>query len=104
MDYLIAKGISSSRLVAKGYGQTEPIDTNDTLKKEGEKNRRTELRILSQIIIKNIKRWHILYHRKKIFYKEQKGMMIIFMSIITEINIRVALFFITYFQWIIKLL
>ena len=30
MDYLIAKGISSSRLVAKGYGQTEPIDTNDT--------------------------------------------------------------------------
>ena len=47
MDYLLAKGISGSRLSAKGYGQTQPIDSNDT--EEGrEKNRRTELRILSK--------------------------------------------------------
>lgn len=47
VDYLIGKGISASRLVAKGYGETKPIDTNDT--DEGrQNNRRTEFKILEK--------------------------------------------------------
>ena len=47
MQYLLSKNISPSRLTAKGYGQTQPLDTNDT--PEGrKKNRRTELRIISK--------------------------------------------------------
>jgi outer membrane protein OmpA-like peptidoglycan-associated protein len=45
--YLIAKGISNDRLVAKGYGAEEPIEDNST--EEGrQKNRRTEVKILDQ--------------------------------------------------------
>lgn len=45
VQYLIQKGISSSQLVAKGYGETAPIADNETA--EGRKeNRRTEARIL----------------------------------------------------------
>ena len=47
VDYLISKGISTSRLVAKGYGETKPIDTNET--DEGrQNNRRTEFKILEK--------------------------------------------------------
>lgn len=47
VDYLIGKGISSSRLEAKGYGESVPIATNDT--DEGrQQNRRTEFKILSK--------------------------------------------------------
>jgi OOP family OmpA-OmpF porin len=44
-DYLISKGIDASRLVGpNGYGETRPIDTNDT--REGrQRNRRTELAV-----------------------------------------------------------
>ncbi len=46
-QYLISKGISDGRLVAKGYGQSSPLESNDT--PEGrQKNRRTELRIISK--------------------------------------------------------
>jgi outer membrane protein OmpA-like peptidoglycan-associated protein/tetratricopeptide (TPR) repeat protein len=47
ISYLNGKGISSSRLVAKGYGESVPIDKNDT---EGgrQNNRRTEFKILSK--------------------------------------------------------
>jgi outer membrane protein OmpA-like peptidoglycan-associated protein len=46
-DYMISKGISSSRLSYKGYGPAMPIATNDT--EEGRsKNRRTEFFILSK--------------------------------------------------------
>lgn len=38
VDYLIGQGISASRLVAKGYGEGRPIDTNDT--DEGRANNR----------------------------------------------------------------
>ncbi len=46
MDYLIAKNIDPSRLTAKGYGMTVPIDDNKT--EEGRaQNRRTEVKILN---------------------------------------------------------
>ncbi|MEZ4932455.1 MAG: OmpA family protein [Saprospiraceae bacterium] len=46
-DFLTGKGIAAGRLNPKGYGQTKPIDSNDT--EEGrQKNRRTEFQILTQ--------------------------------------------------------
>ena len=46
-SYLIKKGITPTRLVAKGYGETVPIADNNT--DEGKQtNRRTEIRILEQ--------------------------------------------------------
>jgi len=47
VDYLISKGISASRVIAKGYGKAQPVATNDS--EEGRQlNRRTEFRILSK--------------------------------------------------------
>lgn len=47
MKYLVTKGISQTRLTAKGYGASQPIASNDT--EEGRKqNRRTEVRIIKQ--------------------------------------------------------
>ncbi len=47
VDYLIANGISKDRLKYVGYGQTQPIASNDT--DEGRQlNRRTEFKILSK--------------------------------------------------------
>jgi len=47
VTYLIEKGIVSQRLVAKGYGETKPVAGNTT--EEGRaKNRRTELKVISQ--------------------------------------------------------
>ena len=47
VDYLITKGIASDRLTSKGYGETKPIDTNDT--DEGrQNNRRSEFKIMSK--------------------------------------------------------
>ena len=44
-DYLVKAGISSERLEAKGYGETQPVAENET--EEGRKaNRRTEFVIL----------------------------------------------------------
>lgn len=46
-NYLIKKGISGDRLIAKGYGDSQPVADNTT--DEGkQKNRRTEVRIISQ--------------------------------------------------------
>lgn len=45
VNYLIQKGITSTRLVAKGYGDTMPIFPNDTEENKA-KNRRTELKVL----------------------------------------------------------
>ena len=47
VDYLITKGITATRLVAKGYGETKPIDTNDT-DAGRQNNRRTEFKILEK--------------------------------------------------------
>jgi OmpA-OmpF porin, OOP family len=45
--YLMKKGIAADRIVAKGYGETRPVATNET--PEGrQKNRRTEVTILSE--------------------------------------------------------
>ncbi|MEO8734201.1 MAG: OmpA family protein, partial [Flavobacteriales bacterium] len=45
VDYLVAHGVSASRLVAKGYGAAQPLVPNDT---EAHKalNRRTEIKVL----------------------------------------------------------
>lgn len=45
--YLVTHGVSPDRMIATGYGQTKPIDTNDT-DAGRQKNRRTELRIIAQ--------------------------------------------------------
>jgi len=46
VDYLTNAGVSASRLVSAGYGETQPISTNET--KEGRQlNRRTEFKVLS---------------------------------------------------------
>jgi outer membrane protein OmpA-like peptidoglycan-associated protein len=46
VNYLIQKGISKDRLIAKGMGETQPIDTNDTAMGR-QSNRRIEFVILS---------------------------------------------------------
>ena len=44
-DYLIARGIDPSRLLSKGYGESQPVDSNETA--EGrEINRRVEMKVL----------------------------------------------------------
>lgn len=44
-DYLVSLGITAERIVAKGYGETKPLTTNDT--DEGRQlNRRVEFTIL----------------------------------------------------------
>ncbi len=44
-DFLIARGISSNRLAAKGFGETQPVATNDN--PEGrQQNRRTEFVVI----------------------------------------------------------
>ena len=57
VNYLIDKGIKSERLVAKGYGETKPINNCDCTINNGsafteiehQQNRRTEIKILEQI-------------------------------------------------------
>lgn len=45
VDYLINAGIDASRLVAKGYGETEPVASNDSESGRSQ-NRRTEMKII----------------------------------------------------------
>ncbi|UXX78231.1 OmpA family protein [Reichenbachiella carrageenanivorans] len=44
--YLITRGISSKRLTTKGYGETQPLASNDDEEGGRELNRRIELRVL----------------------------------------------------------
>ena len=45
--YLVSKGVTSSQVKTKGYGDTQPVEYNDTA--EGrQKNRRTQVTIISQ--------------------------------------------------------
>jgi len=47
VDYFISKGIASARLIAKGYGETKPVATNET--DEGRQlNRRVQFEILKK--------------------------------------------------------
>lgn len=47
IDWLMKNSITADRLLAKGYGETAPVDTNDT--EDGcAKNRRTEVRIIAE--------------------------------------------------------
>jgi len=47
INYLIKKGIAANRVSGKGYGETQPIDTNDT--PEGRtKNRRSEVKVIKE--------------------------------------------------------
>ena len=46
-DYLVDNGIDQARLLYKGYGESEPIDTNDTETGKAN-NRRTEFKVISQ--------------------------------------------------------
>ena len=45
-DYLVLRGVSESRLVAKGYGESRPIADNKTVEGRA-KNRRVELKIIN---------------------------------------------------------
>lgn len=47
VEYLISKGIPATRLIAKGYGETKPIGSNDNAEGK-QKNRRTEFKILEK--------------------------------------------------------
>lgn len=47
VSYLISQGVSNSRLSAKGYGSSQPIDTNTTIEGKAN-NRRVEVRILGE--------------------------------------------------------
>ncbi len=45
--YLVKRGISADRIIAKGYGEHDPHASNDT--EEGRaKNRRTEIKVLEE--------------------------------------------------------
>ena len=44
-SYLVERGISADRLIAQGYGESEPIATNDSAQGKAQ-NRRTEIRKL----------------------------------------------------------
>ncbi len=48
IDWLATHGISKSRVVAKGYGEDEPIASNDDEEEGRALNRRTEIKILSK--------------------------------------------------------
>jgi OmpA-OmpF porin, OOP family len=45
--YLISRGISPSRIIAKGYGDTQAVVLNDS-DENRQKNRRTEVRIIKE--------------------------------------------------------
>jgi outer membrane protein OmpA-like peptidoglycan-associated protein len=46
-QYLIANGVNAGRLVFKGYGETQPLASNDT-EEDRSRNRRTEFKIIAK--------------------------------------------------------
>lgn len=47
VDYLVERGVARTRMIAKGYGEKEPVAANDSPENK-QKNRRTELKILEK--------------------------------------------------------
>ncbi|QJD81274.1 OmpA family protein [Spirosoma rhododendri] len=47
VDYIISKGIDTSRITAKGYGETQLVVKNAKNDEEHQRNRRTEFKILA---------------------------------------------------------
>ena len=45
--YLVSQGVAPTQLVSKGYGEEQPVATNDTDAGRAQ-NRRVEFRVLSQ--------------------------------------------------------
>lgn len=46
-NYLVSKGVAADRITARGYGETQPVSSNDT--KEGRaNNRRVTLRVIAE--------------------------------------------------------
>ena len=43
-EYLISRGVDPDRLRARGYGETQPVATNDTEEGRGQ-NRRVEFKL-----------------------------------------------------------
>ncbi len=46
-QYLLKKGIKPHRIIAKGYGERQPLVSNDTEEERG-RNRRTEVRVIEK--------------------------------------------------------
>ncbi len=46
VDYLVGKGIKVGQLTAVGYGETQPLEPDDTTEALREKNRRVEFKLL----------------------------------------------------------
>jgi len=46
MNYLVSRGIAADRLTSKGYGETQPIVSNETSEGRAQ-NRRVELRVMN---------------------------------------------------------
>lgn len=51
--YLVSHGISSNRLVATGYGESQPLASNDDEEEGRSLNRRIELRVINQSLSLN---------------------------------------------------
>lgn len=49
VDYIVSQGIDPSRLVAKGYGESQLLIENATTEEEHQKNRRTEFKVIEII-------------------------------------------------------
>ncbi|MEC7813574.1 MAG: OmpA family protein, partial [Bacteroidota bacterium] len=47
VNYIIEKGVDQNRLVAKGYGETQPLFENDTEENKAN-NRRVELKVIGK--------------------------------------------------------
>jgi peptidoglycan-associated lipoprotein len=47
VEYIVGKGIDVSRIVAKGYGETQLVVKNAQTEEEHQRNRRTEIKILA---------------------------------------------------------
>jgi OmpA-OmpF porin, OOP family len=47
VDYIVSKGIDGSRLTAHGYGESKPIDTNDSVEGQAN-NRRVEFTVVKK--------------------------------------------------------